>query len=144
MLARSPTGARTGEAAEAWGIFGFANFHGLRLDENESVTWIAKVARGISAHGPAFAAWAGVVEDEALLDGFERAYLGQYDSVQAYAEQVYGGLGFQQLLDRHVPERLRPYVHLDTEALARDLQFGGHVYVLPAEGGGIWLFDGTQ
>jgi antirestriction protein len=143
MLARSPTGAETGEVAEEWGIFDHEHFGGLRIDENETVAWVAKVARGISAHGPAFAAWAGVVEDEALLDGFQTAYLGQYDSVAAYAEQHWGGVGFQQLLERHVPEHLRPHVHLDTEGLARDLQFGGRVYVLPADDGGVWLFDGT-
>jgi antirestriction protein len=142
MLARSPTATETGEVAEEWGIFDHEHFGGLRIDEQETVSWVAKVARGITTHGPAFAAWAGVVEDEALLGDFERTYLGHYDSVQAYAEQVFGGLAFQQLLERQVPERLRPYVHLDTEALARDLQFGGQVYVLPAEGGGVWLFDG--
>jgi antirestriction protein len=144
MLAHSPTAAETGETAEEWGIFDAEHFGGLRIDEQETVAWVAKVARGISAHGPAFAAWAGVVEDEALLDGFQDAYLGQYDSVQAYAEQVWGGLAFQQLSERHVPEHLRPYVHLDTEMLARDLQFGGRIYVLPAEGGGVWLFDGEK
>jgi antirestriction protein len=144
MLARSPTAAETGEAAEEWGIFDHENFGALRIDEQETVGWVAKVARGISEHGPAFAAWAGVVEDEALLDGFASDYLGHYDSVQAYADQLADDLAFQQLLDRHVPEHLRPYVHLDTEALARDLQFGGRIYVLPAEGGGVWLFSGEQ
>jgi antirestriction protein len=144
MLARSPTMAETGEAAEEWGIFDHEHFGDLRIDEQETVSWVAKVARGITTHGPAFAAWAGVVEDEALLDGFEHDYLGHYDSVQAYAEQAFGGLGFEQLLERHVPEHLRPYVHLDTEALARDLQFGGRIYVLPADDGGVWLFDGAQ
>jgi antirestriction protein len=144
MLARSPTAAETGEAAEEWGIFDHEYFNGLRLDENESVAWVAKVARGITRHGPAFAAWAGVVEDETLLDGFQSAYLGHYDSVQAYAEQFADNLAFEQLLERHMPEHLRPYVHLDTAALARDLQFTGRVYVLPAEGGGVWLFDARQ
>jgi antirestriction protein len=144
MLAHSPTSAETGEAAEEWGIFDHEHFGSLRIDEQETVSWVAKVARGISEHGPAFAAWAGVVEDEALLEGFESDYLGQYDSVEAYAAQVFGGLAFEQLLERHIPEHLRPYVHLDTEALARDLQFGGRVYVLPADEGGIWLFNAGQ
>src|SRR5579859_3240619 len=144
MLARSPTSAETSEVAEDWGIFDHENFGGLRIDEQESVAWVAKVARGISQHGPAFAAWAGVVEDETLLDGFASDYLGHYDSVEDYAEQVFGGVAFEQLLERHVPEHLRPYIHLDTQALARDLQFGGRVYVLPAEGGGVWLFKGEQ
>jgi antirestriction protein len=144
MLARSPTSAETGEVAEEWGIFDYEHFGGLRIDEQETISWVAKVARGIARHGPAFAAWAGVVEDEALLDSFERNYLGHYDSVKAYAEQTYGGLAFGQLLERYVPEHLRPYVHLDTEALARDLQFGSRVYILPASEGGVWLFDGEQ
>jgi antirestriction protein len=141
MLARSPTAEQTGEAAEDWGIFDNENFGSLRIDEQETVSWVAKVARGISEHGPAFAAWAGVVEDETLLDGFEGDYLGHYESVEAYAEQLGDDLAFQQLLERAVPEHLRPYVHLDTAALARDLQFSGRIYVLPAEGGGVWLFN---
>lgn len=144
MLARSPTSAKTGEAAEDWGIFDHEHFGDLRIDETETVGWVAKVARGITEHGPAFAAWAGVVEDETLLDGFQDSYLGHYDSVQAYADQLLGGLAFEQLLDRHVPEQFRPYVRLDTEALARDLQFSGHIYVLPANDGGLWLFDSGQ
>lgn len=140
MLARSPTSTQTGEAAEAWGILGHEHFGDLRIDEQESLGWVTKVARGISERGTAFAVWAGVVEDETLLDGFQTAYLGRYDSVEAYARQLADELAFQQLVERAVPERLRPYVRLDTAKLARDLQFGGELYVLPADEGGVWLF----
>jgi len=141
MLARSPTSAQTGVAAEDWGIFDHEHFGPLRIHENESVAWVATVARGIAEHGLAFAAWADVMQDEALLDGFEIAYLGHFDSVEAFAEQLVDDLGYQQVLDDAVPEQLQPYIRIDCSALARDLQAGGDIHVVPANDGGVWLFD---
>ncbi len=142
ILARSPTMAETGEVAEEYGIFDQEHFGDLRIDATEAVSWVAKVARGIKGYGLAFAAWAAVVEDESLLDDFADTYLGHYDSVQAYAEQLIDELRYEQQLDETVPEDIRPYVHVDAGKLARDLQFSGRVYVLPAAGGGVWLFSG--
>lgn len=141
MLARSPTTAQTGEVAEDWGIFDYDNFGPLRIGEQESVGWVTKVARGITEHGLAYAAYADVMEDEETLDGFEDAYLGHFDSLQAYAEQLVDDLGYERLLDEAVPESLRAYVQFDTAMLARDMQMGGDIHVIPAEDGGVWLFD---
>lgn len=142
MLAASPTARKHGEVAEEWGIFDYENFGPLRVGEQETVSFVAAVARGIAEHGPAFAAWADVMEDEASLDGFEGSYLGEYDSPEAYAEQLIDDLGYNQLLEQALPDNIRGYARFDTAALARDMQLSGDVQANPREGGGVWLFDG--
>jgi antirestriction protein len=138
MLAASPLTATTGELAEEWAIFDYDGFAPLRIDEHESLSWISRVAKGITEHGPAFAAYADVVEEEALLDGFDVAYLGHYDSVHAYVEQLVNDLGYDRILDEHLPATVRPYVKIDISATAADLLRDLHA--LPAAGGGVWIF----
>lgn len=143
MLGRSPTAAATGNVAEDWGIFDFENFGPLRLGEQESVGWVTRVARGISEHGLAFAAWADVIQEEAALDGFADVYVGHYAGIEDYAEQLVNDAGYDQQLGRVVPESMRAYVRFDCAALARDMQLGGDIQVVPASGGGVWVFYGN-
>ncbi len=142
MLAGSPWTARTGEPAEEWGVLDFDNFGACRIDQHETLDWISAVARGIAQHGLAFAAWADVVEEPALLAGFDEAYLGHYDSLHTYVEQLINDLGYDELLDRVVPTSLRPYVKIDIAATAQDL--GTDLHALPATEGGVWIFRGGQ
>lgn len=145
ILAESPTTARTGEPAEEWGIFDYDGFGSARVYQHDHLDGVARVARGIAEHGLAFAAWADVMEgDEQALNQFEDAYLGHYDSVEAYAEQLIDDLGYEQLLDEAIPDHLRSYVRIDTDALARDMQLGGDIHAITAEDGGVWLFDARQ
>ncbi len=141
MLAASPTARQTGEVAEDWGIFDYENFGPLKVGEQETVAWITAVARGIAEHGPAFGAWADVVEDEAALGGFAEAYLGEYDSIEDYAQQLVEDLGYERALDEALPEHVRRYVEINFAGLAQDLFLSGDVYVCHREGG-VWLFDG--
>lgn len=140
MLSTSPTTAQTGEPAEDWGVFDYDGFGPLRLDEQESISWIGAVGRGIAEHGPAFAAYADVVQDEAALDGFQDDYLGHYESLASYTEGFADDAGYNQLLDEALPDNIRSYVRLDTAAIARDMQAGGDVHVLPASHSGVWIF----
>lgn len=146
MLARSPTARKYGEPAEDWGIFDYEHFGPLRVGEQESVSYVTAVARGIAIHGPAFAAWADLRTDDAdqagqaCLDGFEDAYLGEYDSLEAYAEHLVSELGYNQLLDERLPEHLRAYVEINLRGLASDLRLGGEVQVCDRDGGGVWVF----
>ncbi|WP_408655240.1 antirestriction protein ArdA [Jatrophihabitans sp.] len=139
VLAASPWTARTGEPAEEWGIFDFDNFGACRLDQHEDLAWVSGVARGIAAHGLAFAAWADIAEDRELLADFDEAYIGQYDSLHAYVEQLINDLGYDQLLDRVVPPSLRPYVKIDLAATAQDLD--ADLHTVEAAEGGVWLFN---
>jgi len=138
MLAASPLTAETGEPAEEWAIFDYDGFAPLRIDEHESLSWISRVAKGITEHGPAFAAYADVVEEEELLAGFDVAYLGHYDSLHAYVEQLVNDLGYDRILDENLPATVRPYVKIDITATAHDLLRDLHA--LSAPDGGVWIF----
>jgi antirestriction protein len=140
MLADSPTTPNTGEPAEDWGIFDHDNFGSLRINEQDSLSWISAVARGITKHGPAFAAYAQVVEQEQYLNGFQDTYIGHYDCVQDYADELVDDAGYAATLDRALPEGIRQYTCIDTAALARDMQLSGDIHVIPAHDGGVWLF----
>jgi antirestriction protein len=140
MLAASPTTAETGEPAEDWGIFDYDNFGSLRIGEQESLGWVSAVARDIDEHSLAFAAYADVMQDEDALIGFEDNYLGRYESLEAYAEELIEDAGYERLLDEHVPEGIRAYVRIDIEALAHDMFLSGELHVLHTPDGGVWLF----
>ena len=140
MLARSPTAKMTGQPAEDWGVFDFDNFGPLRIGEQETVEWIGLVGRGIAEHGPAFAAYADVVQDADALVGFEDDYLGQYGSIQDYADNFVEDAGYNHLLDEALPDCIRGYVSLDTAAIAQDMQAGGDVHAVADTQGGVWLF----
>jgi antirestriction protein len=68
------------------------------------------------------------------LDGFEDEFLGEWDSLEAYAEEYLDSTG---ALDE-IPEHLRPY--FDVAAYARDLRLGGDVWTQDADGGGVFIF----
>ncbi len=142
MLADSPLAAQTGQPAEEWGVFDTDNFGACRIDQHENLDWISAVAKGITEHGQAFAAWADVVEEPERLTEFDDAYQGHYDNVTAYVEQSINDLGYDELLDRVVPTSLRPYVKIDVAATARDLLSGGDLHALQATDGGVWIFRG--
>ncbi|MDQ1743872.1 MAG: hypothetical protein QOE23_2211 [Pseudonocardiales bacterium] len=142
MLAASPWTAQTGEPAEEWGVFDTDNFGDCRIDQHEDLDWISAVANGIAEHGPAFAAWADVMEDRDLLPDFEEAYIGEYDSLEAYAEAFIHEQGYDELLDRVVPPTLRPYVEINVAGYAQDMWLRGEVQVYHRSGGGVWIFNG--
>lgn len=142
MLSRGPAAAR-GDLPEEWGIFDYEGFGSLRIGESETIEYVSRVARGIAEHGPAFAAWAEVMEDEDLLDGFTDAYLGHYDSLEAYAESWLDDSGYERILDETIPDAIRGYVQFDVTALARDLHLSGDVHVLHADAGGVFVFQAT-
>jgi antirestriction protein len=141
MLATSPTAARTGQPAEEWGIFDHEGFGRLRIDEYESIDYVSRLARGIVTHGLAFAAWTEISNGDDTLDQFDRAYLGHFDGLDAYAQQLVDDGGYEQLLDNAVPQHLRPYVHIDTAGLGLDLWLGGDINLVHADDGGVWIFD---
>jgi len=129
--------------AEEFAIFDYDQFGQCRIHENDPIDLVARIARGIQEHGYAFAAWAEVNEGAPeRFDDFTEAYLGYYDSVQDYAEQLVDDLGYTAELAK-LPESLRRYVRFDTEALAEDMEQGGDIYAVGSPDGGVWIFQGN-
>lgn len=136
MLATSPI-----PGAEEWAIHDADGFLGLRLSEYEPLETISRLAAGIAARGEAFAALAEVLgTDRATEEAFDVAYRGSWDSVTAYAEELLDDLGLPALIEAAVPPSLQPYVRIDAEAFARDLEIGGDIYVAQAGAGGVHIF----
>jgi antirestriction protein len=143
MLAASPTMAETGEPAEEWGIFDYEKFGNVRVHPVDQIETVARIARGIAEHGLAFAAWADVMEgDDEALKHFEDGYVGHYEDVEAFIEERIDDAGYEQMLDRAVPESLRPYVKIDIDGMASDMQMSGEIHIVPADDGGVWIFNG--
>jgi antirestriction protein len=127
--------------AEEWAIFDADEFAGWQPGEYEDLALVAKVARGIAEHGPAFGEWAELHDaDPMMLDSFTDAYLGEYDSPAAWAEGVMGELGINDQL-ANLPGELRHYVRFDYEGWAHDAQLSGEVYLATRPDGGVWVFQ---
>lgn len=128
--------------AEEWAIFDYEGFGPLRLSEYESVERVSRLGLGIAEHGEAFAAFAHFLgsEEEELLPVFEESFLGHWESAEAYAQDYLDSCGIDQLLDEHVPDSLRPYVKVDVDMLARDMEFEGSLLEVPGSEGGVFLF----
>lgn len=143
MLEASPTTKRYGDIAEEWAIHDHEGFEPYPLQEYSGLDTVATLAEGIIEHGQAFAAWAawrGEVSPE-VLRSFEDAYLGEWDSLEHYAEEILDDFGLDETLDQHIPESLRPYVKVEAAGFARDLELGGDVSTWEAPGGRVWVFD---
>lgn len=136
MLARSPS-----PGAEEWAIHDYEGFGPLRLDEFESLAAVATIAKGIDEHGPAFAAWAAHVgTDSEALDEFEDAYMGEWESAVAFAEEMLDDMGHIDEIMRNVPEHLAPYVQIDYRGFVSDLVRNGELATLEKPDGGIYVF----
>lgn len=128
--------------AEEWAIFDYDGFGDWKPGEYEDLTVVARVARGISEHGLAFSFWAEFHDaDPQMLDSFSEAYLGEYDSAEAWAEIVARDMDLEAALDRAIPDAFRNYVNIDYEAIARDAWLSGDIYLAHRPGGGVWIFD---
>ena len=131
MLERSPTGG-----AEEFAIHDYEGFGPWCPSEYESIETVAAVANGISEFGPAFVHYVALRgTDEDFLLEFEDHYLGHYESAEAYAEELLDDLG----ISIQVPPELEPYVRLDVEAYARDLELGGDIELSEGDGG-VYIF----
>ena len=128
--------------AEEWAIHDYEQFGTWKVSEYETVEQISHVAKGIAEHGYAYAAWADVFDgDDAGIDdaSFYESYLGHYDSITAYVEQMSDDLGYEEELDK-LSEHLRSFVRLDYAAIARDIEASGDVAAVPDPQGGLWVF----
>jgi antirestriction protein len=134
MLASSPE-----PIAEEWAIHDFEGFGPLALDEYENLDAVHRIAAGIAEHGEAFAHWASLLDRNEWseeLDAFIDHYLGSWSSMEEFVEQMLDDMGIDT--DEIGPEFLQPYIHVDIEALARDVAMDYRV----SEGReGVHVFD---
>jgi antirestriction protein len=136
MLARSPS---SGDLE--WGIWDYDGFAGLPISEAEPLETVSCLAKGIRAHGAAFAAWAELTcRSLDGLAGFDAAYLGVYETTSDYAARVLGAAELRDVARRAVPNDLAAYVSIDLEGFARDLELYGKIAVVDRPGGGVWVF----
>jgi len=133
-------------SAEEWGIFDYEGFGGHEVSEWSSFSTVSLVAQGIAEYGPAYAAWVDYVGDTSgeLLEPerFQDHYLGEWDSLEDYVEDVLQETGFYHNLDealQQIPEDLRHYVKVDVEGIAEE--WGQGLYVVEALGVKVWVFD---
>ena len=145
MLADSPTAKRWGEPAEEWAIHDFEGFGPVRLGESEYLEHVVALAEGIAVHGEAFASFAAMVGsiDPEQLGEFEERYLGEYESLEAYGENLLEDMGID--LDRILAGTdgllgpIRNYIHLDIPGWVRDMELSGEISTTPSPSG-VYVF----
>jgi antirestriction protein len=125
--------------AEEWAIHDYDEFAGVRLGEWEDLARICELAAALVAHGPAFAAWySGADADSGVAPGeqFEESYVGEFDSLGDYAEELATDIGDvtgSQLA-------MWPFTCIDWERAGRELEMGGDVWTADASAGRVWIF----
>lgn len=125
--------------AEEHGWFDYQGFGPLAISEQESVEDISRVGLGIAEHGDAFAHFADVLGRGAWgeLDRFDELYIGHYQSVVTYAEELLDDLGADDALDDRVPDWLRGFVRIDVAGFAEAIT---HDLGVSEDEGGVHLF----
>lgn len=133
MLTTSPE-----PLAEEWAIHDYEGFGLARLSEYSDFESVTRLAQGIENHGDAFSAWIAYIGDasEENTDKFEEAYLGRWDDIKTYAEQLAEDIG---LTEDIIPEEHRSYIRIDIDSLVRDLEID--LVVAKASDGGIHVFN---
>lgn len=133
-------------SAEEWSIMDHDDFGGYEVSEWSSFDTVSLIARGIAEHGAAYAAWVNYVGDTSgeLLEPerFRDHYLGEWDSLSDYVEDVLQEMGFYGNLDEalaRIPEDLRHYVKVDVEGIAEEWEQGLHV--VEGNNSKVFVFD---
>jgi antirestriction protein len=136
MLDRSQS-----EHAEEFAIHDHEGFGPWQPGEYESIATVSAVAQGLGEHGPAFAHWVNLVgtTDPLQMADFEDAFLGHWASIEDYAEDLFEATGVD--LENLLPEPLSSYVHVDYEAMARDMEMSGDIMTSEGEDG-VYVFEG--
>jgi antirestriction protein len=126
--------------AEEWAIHDYEQFGRWRINEYDSVALVSRIAKGIRQHGYAFSAWLNIHESPPeSFNGFHHSFLGHYNSVTDYVEQVADELGYTRELAR-LSQHLQSYVRIDFAAIARDMELSGEIATVNDPSGGMWIF----
>lgn len=135
VLKRAPPGH-----ANQWRIFELRGFGGWQPTEHDGLPTVLEVARGVYHHGPAYGALAARLgADSAALqpDKYAQSFVGDWPSLQAFAERLAEESGWHEQLAR-LPSSMRRYVRIDLPRLMHDTV--RELTVIEHEGG-IWVYD---
>lgn len=133
MLAASPV-----PGAEEWGAH---DWEGLDFGEYPNLAEVADYVEMMESlddsERDAFRAFTDNMgpHDGTSLACFREAYIGEFDSVENYAQQYINDVG----LLSDVPDHIARY--FDLAAFARDLVLGGDIWTADAPGGGVFVFS---
>jgi antirestriction protein len=128
--------------AEEFGIFDYEGFGPARIDMYEPLAEVSRMARCIVEHGTAFAHYSCLLgtHDPERLERFEDVYLGHFASYEAFGDHVLESFGLTRSLTDDMPGLIAPYVSIDVEQLAVDMELNGGIVVSVGEDG-IYVFD---
>lgn len=126
------------EGAEEWAAF---DWDGPGLDRFGEFPLLSDVVDFVEAYESldvdeqaAFEAFVNGTGEEDV-ERFRDAYLGEYDSIEHYAQEFIDDTGM--LSD--VPDHIVRY--FDFAAFARDMTLGGDIWTADAPGGGVFVFN---
>jgi antirestriction protein len=127
--------------AEEFAIHDYEGFGPFGLGEYESLEIVSVIARGIAEHGAAFGHFAALMgsSNADTLSSFDDHYEGHFEDLAAYGEYVIEMFDFEGAVDT-LPDLLIPYVRIDAEAFARDMEVGGMISTSEGDGG-IYVFQ---
>lgn len=104
--------------AEEWAIHNHDNWQGISIGETESIEQIVQLAELLQEHGKPFAVYCNYHgSDDASAEDFSDRYIGQYESEEDFAYQLWEESGLvKQLEDLGVS-----CSYIDWESIACDL-----------------------
>lgn len=114
MLSWSP--CREYDTCDEWAIHDFQNWHGIRIDEYESIDKLAELAQTLLEYGQAYAAYYQYDSSEATIENFQEYYMGEYEDEEDFV--------YQQLEEQGLIKQLEKIgmssSYINLEAIARD------------------------
>jgi antirestriction protein len=130
MLGASPTARAEGSPAEGYAIHDHEGFGGFSVGEFSDLAELVDYAAHLAEHGPAFAAYVANADSG---DDFEEAFQGEYDSEEAFAQELAEEIGA-------LPTDFSwPASYIDWYRAADDL-FMGDYWSARADGGSVYVF----
>ena len=132
MLKESPA------RGEEFAIHDTDDFCGYDVHEYESLKRVSQIAQLIAEHGEAAAGFlaVGYGEDDELEQAFEDRYCGEWESLAAYAEDLYGDVVNTAL--KNVERELcglRPYLQFGYKSMAFAWQANGDYFTVDGKNG---------
>lgn len=137
MLKASPA-----EGAEEWAIHDYEGFGSYKVEEWTSFDEIAELAEAIKNSGHDLELISGVMDElhvsaQEAIEYIEDNYLGEFDSLTAYAWDYLESTGEWD----SIPKHLQGY--FDIDAYTRDIELNGEVITIGASNRNIYVLSNS-